>query len=67
LLKLGGLPSGNLSKAESLEQLTWLEQGYPIKMIATDNLHLGVDTHEDLKRIEAYIKKEGIRLGEARR
>lgn len=67
LLGLGALSQAPLSVAESLEQLTWLEQGHEIKMVPTDQLHFGVDTREDLKEMEAYIKREGIRLGESRR
>jgi len=63
LLELGELPVGSLATAESLEQLTWLEQGHTIKMIPTDQFHFGVDTPEDLREIETYIKKEDIRLG----
>lgn len=64
LLELGVLSPGPLAAAESLEQLIWLEQGQDIKMIPTDRFHFGVDTLEDLREIEIYIKKKGIRLGE---
>jgi 3-deoxy-manno-octulosonate cytidylyltransferase (CMP-KDO synthetase) len=51
LEKLSKLPEGLLEKAESLEQLRWLEHGYKIKTEVTDHATVGIDTPEDLKRI----------------
>jgi 3-deoxy-manno-octulosonate cytidylyltransferase (CMP-KDO synthetase) len=51
LEKLSKLPEGILEKAESLEQLRWLEHGYRIKTELTDQATVGIDTPEDLKRI----------------
>jgi 3-deoxy-manno-octulosonate cytidylyltransferase (CMP-KDO synthetase) len=53
LAKLSKLPIGLLEKAESLEQLRWLEHGYRIKTEVTDHATIGIDTPEDLKRIVA--------------
>lgn len=44
------LPVSSLEKAESLEQLRWLEAGYYIRMIITEYESFGIDTKEDLEK-----------------
>lgn len=57
LKEITSLPQGSLEKAESLEQLRWLENGYKIKVSTTDIETIGIDTPEDLQRAEEFLLK----------
>lgn len=51
LLAIAKLKMGRLEKAESLEQLRWLENGYAIQCGITEEETIGIDTPEDLERL----------------
>ncbi|MBR1917178.1 MAG: 3-deoxy-manno-octulosonate cytidylyltransferase [Bacteroidaceae bacterium] len=57
LAEVTKLPQSLLEKAESLEQLRWLENGYRIRVGLTDVETVGIDTPEDLKRAESFLTK----------
>ncbi len=50
------LPQSTLEKAESLEQLRWLQNGYKIKVGITLQETIGIDTPADLAKALEYIK-----------
>ncbi len=50
------LPESGLEKAESLEQLRWLQNGYAIKVGLSHEETIGIDTPEDLRRAEELLK-----------
>lgn len=56
LRQITQLPQSPLEMAESLEQLRWLENGYRIRVGLTDVETVGIDTPEDLRRAEEFIK-----------
>ena len=56
LLSYSSLPVGPLERAERLEQLRALENGYPIRVVETDYESLGVDTPEDLERVSRLFE-----------
>ncbi len=52
LTQVTQLPSSSLEKAESLEQLRWIEHGFKIQVITTDIDSYGIDTPEDLEIVK---------------
>ena len=57
LLKYAKKPQPLLEKTESLEQLRVLENGFRIKVIESDANFVGVDTAEDLSRVNEIYRK----------
>ncbi len=56
LEKIKDLPVGDLEKAESLEQLRWMENGYKVKVGKTEFESQCIDTPEDLEKMLQMIK-----------
>jgi 3-deoxy-manno-octulosonate cytidylyltransferase (CMP-KDO synthetase) len=56
LLRYSELPIGPLERAERLEQLRALENGFRIRVVETDYESFGVDTPADLERVRQMIR-----------
>lgn len=56
LLAYPDLPVGPLERAECLEQLRALENGYRIKVVETEYESMGVDTPGDLERVNRLFE-----------
>ena len=50
------LPESTLERSERLEQLRFLENGIPIHVAETPHDTVGVDTEEDLRRVENILQ-----------
>ncbi|MGA3322910.1 MAG: 3-deoxy-manno-octulosonate cytidylyltransferase [Terriglobia bacterium] len=55
--KFHHLPPSPLEKLEKLEQLRFLENGIDITVVETPDDTIGVDTEEDLRRVEEYFHR----------
>ena len=59
LARLASLAPSPLERAESLEQLRALQNGFKIHVLQTHKPHLGVDRPEDVLRVEQELAKHG--------
>lgn len=58
LKQITQLPQSPMEKAESLEQLRWLENGYQIKVAVCETYSMGIDTPADLEEAIKYLKMQ---------
>lgn len=58
LRQVTALPQSPLERAESLEQLRWLQNGYRIRVGITDVETVGIDTPDDLRRAEEFLRNQ---------
>lgn len=59
LLQLVELPTSDIEKIESLEQLRWMDYGYEIIAKETQYEAIGVDTFEDLMKARKLVEING--------
>jgi 3-deoxy-manno-octulosonate cytidylyltransferase (CMP-KDO synthetase) len=57
LLEYPTLPQGDLERAEQLEQLRWLENGWKIRVAEVEHDAVSVDIPEDVARVEKLLQK----------
>ena len=57
LKKITRLEISSLEKAESLEQLRWIENGFKIKVAVTKLETIGIDAPEDIAKAIAFLKR----------
>jgi 3-deoxy-manno-octulosonate cytidylyltransferase (CMP-KDO synthetase) len=60
LLGYSSLPVGPLERAERLEQLRAIENGFRIRVVETEYESLGVDTPEDLERVARLVEATSL-------
>ena len=61
MLEFSKLSIGDLEKSEKIEALRLIENNIKIKMIISDEMFVGIDTEDDLKKaIKIFSEKDGI-------
>jgi len=58
LLEFPTLPPGELESIEQLEQLRWLENGFPIRVVETNYDAVSVDVPADVERVEKLLRTQ---------
>lgn len=62
LARFAQLPPGQLESIEKLEQLRLLENGIPIHVAPVEQDTIGIDTEEDLRRVEEFLRERALRV-----
>jgi 3-deoxy-manno-octulosonate cytidylyltransferase (CMP-KDO synthetase) len=57
LIRFSSLPSSELERTESLEQLRLLENGLRIKVVPVHHRSIGIDTFEDLEQVRFLFSR----------
>ncbi|MDE6286506.1 MAG: 3-deoxy-manno-octulosonate cytidylyltransferase [Muribaculaceae bacterium] len=57
LAKIADIPQSPLEKAESLEQLRWLQAGMSIRTAVSDDVTVGIDTPADLAEAQKLVNR----------
>ena len=60
LLEYAHMKQTPLEMTESLEQLRVLESGHKIGVITVETEDIGIDTEEDLKKVNAYFERSQL-------
>lgn len=60
LVAFSKLPVSPLERSESLEQLRLLQNGFTLRVLETNEPHLGVDHPDDVKRVEEALRARGL-------
>ncbi len=60
LAQITQLAQTPMEKAESLEQLRWLENGYKIKVAVCHTASIGIDTPADLQKAIEFLNKQQL-------
>jgi 3-deoxy-manno-octulosonate cytidylyltransferase (CMP-KDO synthetase) len=60
------LEPSELESTEALEQLRFIENGIPIVVVETADDTVGVDTEDDLRKVEDYFRRANVTLPEPR-
>jgi 3-deoxy-manno-octulosonate cytidylyltransferase (CMP-KDO synthetase) len=63
LLRYAELPVGPLERIERLEQLRAIENGFKIRVVETEYESIGIDTPEDLQRVQELMKAAARAVG----
>ena len=63
LRRIAAMKPSALERAESLEQLRWLENGLSIRMAVTDALSVSIDTPNDLVKAEQIALNQTLKEG----